>query len=247
MPLPEPRTRWWSSFGATHCVEVILDRRFKTSVRLHVMNDLHPQQTLWGPGPGGRNQQIPESTKLSIANFERWYQAQPRIDLEWINTGSVWRRLPRYPQGYPSASSHNYGSHYCDPVTRQDIVVVDTISQGGHIRLAQIEADGTLERYDSSFDALSALSVFAFMNQYARLWLHPHPPTRPGEEEQTFPELLYRLQLLTRPAPPPPPSPEEQVQKAKKKARKKKRKRKPKEKPVHRPSIWERLMADDDA
>jgi len=114
--MPDNWSRWWSTQGTTHCVEVVPDRRFKSSVRLHVMNDLASQQTLWGPGVGGANQQTPESTKLSLANFKRWYQDRPRIDIEWINTGSVWRRLPTYPEDYPSANRTDGMGVYCKNV-----------------------------------------------------------------------------------------------------------------------------------
>ncbi len=210
------------------------------------MNNLQPQQSLWGPGPGGNRHQTPESTKHSIANFEGWYQPRPRIDIEWFNTGSIWRRLPRYPEDYPSANSPNYLGHFCKHVFLDDLVVADTISQGGHISLASIERDGTLERYEGDgFSFGGGTRVAHFMTGYVRVWLGGTPPERSDDPTHMFPELLYRLQLLTRPEDPPPPPPEELVKKAKKKARKK-RKRKPKEKPVHRPSVWELLMADDE-
>jgi len=240
--MPENWSRWWSTQGTTHCVEVVPDRRFRTSVRTHIMNDLNPQQPLWGEGIGGSNRQSMESTKLSLDRFRRWYQDRPRIGVEWINTGSVWRRLPSFNEDYPSAHG---GSAYCKAVFLDDLVVVDRINQSGVISLAQVEPDGTLERYDTSMTGgLGALKVPQFMGRYARIWLlGDRHPINPDDEFETFPELLYRHNLLVRPDQPPTPSPEERVQKAKKRRKKRKKRRK---KVVRGPSIWERLMADDD-
>lgn len=171
-PRPEPGSYWYSSQRLTHVVEVVQDRRFTKNIRLHFHNNLDARQPI---------------NYASEANFHKNYQAQPRVDLQWINEGSVWRPLPR--QGWRDRDPNLY-------LGASDLVVVDSITAGGTVRRSSITLEHGLR--PDSFLGTRTDPIFAFTASHARVWCLG-PPTSPDDPATLYPEILYRLQRMTKP------------------------------------------------
>jgi hypothetical protein len=215
MPPPRPGSRWYSSLGHTGVVEVASDKRFTKTVRYYSLNN--PQQ---------RQHQGLLTSRLD--DFEASYQQQPRYPVEWINEGSVWRRLD---DPHPIAVN---------------CVVVTAINDSGYVIRRPITTEGLGEPYGTGDGVwMGGLTVFNFMRNYARVW-GAIQPDLPDDSDTLYPEVLYRCQLMTRSGVDPalaealgsiadeePPKPK----------RKRKRKRK-KPEPVRR-SAWARLLDED--
>lgn len=247
--MPEHGSRWWSKLtevGETHpaVADVVHDKRYKHRLRYHLLNDTRQY---------GHRDHTPTSTLLKY--WDDHWQTSPRIPLEWINTGSVWRYIPE--TGWWDRDRNLR-------VSLDDLVVVDRIRNGGVI-LARVELDGTLEHYSNSISCLGRITCHEFMWKFARVWWAAGGHTPSSPEEGLFPDVLYQLGYLKRHKVHVPTADEtvraiETVSKAEAEimiakrviADRKKgltpkdpRKRRPKKAPLKRLSAWERIMEDD--
>lgn len=172
--MPKHGSRWWSAERAPDVGDVVHDVRFKKRTRIWSMNDTRPY-----------GQRDARNTSTPNEEWDEVWQPQPRIALEWINQGSVWRQLPR--TGW---WEHDRRMR----VRLNDLVVVDRLADNG-ISLASVQPDGTLERYHDGF---TRLTVADFMRQYARIWVHERFVDFVSPDQWLFPDVLYHLHLLRR-------------------------------------------------
>jgi len=192
VPLPEPGTLWYSAWGRTDTVEILPDGRLTQAVRVHALNF-----------PDGDQPRL----TIPLDLFERDFQPQARISLEWLNRGSVWRRIPMPSYRGPLTDEGRHAS-------ATDCVVLQSISGGGICEILEVQSDGQLGAVGGIFG--SRPTPFNLMHSYARVWpaylRTPMLPTPlpiladPGDSALLYPAVLYSSELLD-PEPEPEPEP----------------------------------------
>lgn len=197
MPMPPPDSRWWNTTiqGRTMCIDIVRDGRYKNYARARVMNT-------------GLYISVPPERFGDGA-----WMPTPRFPAGWLNTGSVWRALPR--QGWLG--------DYRWPPTLEDLVVISHMDSGGQLTLGLIREDGSLD--DHPLYAFGSRQAHRFMRTHVRVWASATPPIDSNLQSELYPDLPRFFSLIGPPNTKP-----------------KRSKKKHKPKPIlARTSAWERL------
>ena len=208
----------------TACIDVVRDGRYKRCRRVRYMNmlaDAHP------------NPHFSSNTRPVVhpQEFGRQWAKPARVPVEWINTGSVWRVLPK--TGWEDRDPHHV-------ITLDQLRVVSTIGAGGRVVFGRIDDDGELQEMfgRGAMWAGDGNQVLPFISNHCRVWASTALPEAPDLQGELFPEILYPLGLLERPTPVvPKPKPKRQTRRKGKAVRRKRQK--------PRLTAWERLMKDE--